>query len=258
MADLSKDLEFSLKYSEFLQKAIFPKQRHFDRIFEDSFVLFKPLHYVSGDFFWLTEINGLIYIATGDCTGHGVSGAILSVLTYSLLDYAILNKRVKRVHKILMEVDKRFTESFSSFDVMGRFDNDWVDISICCIDTANLCIHFAGARRDLLLVSEGNPRVIKGSKYPIGGWQINCNRTFCSKQITYRKGDSLYLGTDGFQDQVGGPSSKTFSTKRLHGIIASIAEMPMQNQKETLERELHIWKGAKNQTDDICIVGLRL
>ena len=124
----------SLKYAAFLQQGIFPKQRHFDRVFKESFVLYLPKEIVSGDFYWLAEVDDLVYIAVGDCMGHGVPAALLSVLVYNLLDYAILNKRIKKTYKILKEVNKRFTESFSSAENGQELNNDWVDISLCCID----------------------------------------------------------------------------------------------------------------------------
>ncbi len=254
----SVDFESSLKYAEFLQKALFPKQRHFDRVFKDSFVIFRPKHYVSGDFFWLTELNELIYIAVGDCAGHGVPGAIQSVLVYSLLDYAILNKKLKKTNKIIGEINRRFIESFSSFDSHTQFDNEWVDISLCCIDPVSKTIYHTGCRRDLLHISGNLISVYRGGKHPIGDWQYNSNNFFKSNCFQYCEGDSIYLGTDGFQDQLGGANSMKFKKVRLHELIVKNGNLSMADQKLELEKELNQWMAGHCQTDDICIVGIKL
>lgn len=257
-SSLSYSYEESLNYAQFLQKALFPKQRHFDRIFKESFVLFKPKHYVSGDFFWLTERNGLIYIAVGDCAGHGVPGAILSVLMHSLLDYAILNKKLKKTHKIIKEINSRFIESFSSNDTLTPFDNEWVDITLCCIEPSNKTIFYTSCRREILQVSQQKISLHKGNKHPIGDWQYNAKSVFKSACFCYQEGDTIYLGTDGFQDQIGGEKSKKFQKNRLHNLIQKVSELPLEKQKVVLETELNQWMGDHFQTDDICIVGIRL
>jgi serine phosphatase RsbU (regulator of sigma subunit) len=250
--------EESLRYAEFLQKALFPKQRHFDRIFKDSFVLFKPMHFVSGDFFWLTERNGLIYIAVGDCAGHGVPGAILSVLMHSLLDYAILNKKLKKTHKIIREVNSRFIESFSSNDTHTPFDNEWVDITLCCIEPSSQTIFYTSCRREILHILGGKHILHKGNKHPIGDWQYNANSAFSSACFNYNEGDIIYLGTDGFQDQIGGERSKKYQKSRLHNLIIKISDLTLSRQKAELEKELDQWMDGHLQTDDICIVGIKL
>lgn len=255
---MSTSYEDSLRYAEFLQKALFPKQRHFDRIFKDAFVLFKPKHYVSGDFFWLTERNGLTYIAVGDCAGHGVPGAILSVLMHSLLDYAILNKKLKKTHTIIKEVNNRFIESFSSNDTLTPFDNEWVDITLCCIEPSSKTIFYTSCRREILQVSGVEYYLHKGNKHPIGDWQYNANSSFRSACFNYKEGDIIYLGTNGFQDQLGGERSKKYQKRRLHNHILKISNLPLELQKEELEKELHQWMDGHFQTDDICIVGIKL
>jgi len=252
------NFENSLKYAELLQQGIFPKQRHFDRIFSESFILFKPLQLISGDFYWLAESNGLIYLIVGDCTGHGAPGAILSVLISGLFDYVILNKQVKKTHKILREVDNRFIESFSSPEIKNKFNNDWVDVSLCCIEPETKTIYFSGAKRNALIINEKGTKVLKGCPYSIGGWQMESNRQYGSTKLKYKKGDMLYLGTDGFQDQKGGASGKRYKASTLHKFIADNAKHKMNSQKELLNDELKQWMGEYKQTDDICIVGVKL
>ena len=260
MTQLQKDIDFksSLEYAKLLQQGIFPKPRHFDRVFSDFFIFFKPLQIVSGDFYWLAKSDGLIYLIVGDCAGHGVPGAILSILTYSLFDYVVLKKRIKKTHKILREVDNRFIESFSSNEIKNNFDNDWVDISLCCIEPETKTIYFSGAHRDTLLINKKGSTILKGCCYPVGGWQMESNRQYKTQKIKYEKGDMLYLSTDGFQDQAGEKSGKKYKKSALYKFLANNSKQSMSEQKELLESELKSWMGINEQTDDICIIGITL
>jgi serine phosphatase RsbU (regulator of sigma subunit) len=257
--DRNQEFISSLKYAAILQQGILPKPRHFERVFDDSFILYLPQQIISGDFYWLSqEKDGLIYVAVGDCTGHGVPGAMLSILANNMLTYAILNKRIKKVNKILMEMDKRFIESFSSdMDDVG-FNNDWMDISLCCIDLNAKMIHYSGAKQKALLVNESGAKTLKGTIYPLGGWQIEKDRNFESISIPFKSGDALYLSSDGFQDQIGGPKDKKYKSIELRKILSENYKLSMETQKGLFLSEHMDWKGANEQTDDICLMGLRL
>ena len=247
-----------LKYAALLQQSILPKQRHFDRIFDDSFAVYLPYQFVSGDFYWVAKCDDLIYLAVGDCMGHGVPGAMLSILAHRILDYAILNKRIKKTNKILREMDSRFIETFNPDDQYQGFDNDWVDISLCCIDKAQKTVYFSGAKRNAVFVNKNGITVYKGSPYPIGGWQIENNRTFDAVSFCYKEGDALYLLTDGFQDQTGGTDNKKYKGANLYNLIRSVSPLSMTFQKDIFESEFFSWKGSSSQVDDVCIIGVRL
>lgn len=241
-----------------IQLGMLPKERHFKRIFNHHFVLDIPLNIVSGDFYWLGEKHGLKYLVVGDCTGHGTSAALLSVLAINLFEYAIMNKGIKKVFKVLKEVDKKFIESFKDSEE-GTFDNPWIDVSILCIDEKKQKIYFSSANRKLLYVSiTGETNIYKGNKFPIGGWQIKNNRVFDTHIIDFKKGDQFYLGSDGFQDQIGGPKEKKYKSKNLHNFITTHSKLTLKMQKEGLNKELKAWKKSYLQTDDICIVGIKL
>ncbi|MGE0076565.1 MAG: PP2C family protein-serine/threonine phosphatase [Bacteroidales bacterium] len=253
-----KDLYNSLKYAAFLQQGIFPKQRHFDRIFKESFVVYLPKEIVSGDFYWLAELDDLVYVAVGDCMGHGVPAALMSVLVYNLLDYAILNKRIKKTCKILKEIDKRFVESFSSVDQSQVYNNDWVDISLCCIDRRKKQIFFSGAHHKIYLASNDSFKAFRGTFKPVGSWQIDNENNFESVSICYNDGDTLYLGSDGFRDQIGGDEPTKYGSVRFRKFIQAMSSKPLSNQKVELEKEFLRWKGRCRQNDDICLMGLKL
>lgn len=256
-ADLTTYIE-SLNYAEIIQRGLLPKKRHFNRLFTDYFVIYQPLNILSGDFYWIGKKDHLTYIAVGDCTGHGVPGALLSVLASSILEYSIMNKGLNKTNKILKEVDKKFIESFSGAKE-EFFNNDWVDIALICIDRKENKLYFSSANRKICIVSaEGEMQVLAGSPYPIGGWQVEQDRKFESRTFAFKAGDAVYIGSDGFQDQIGGPKNKKFSSKRLHETFGEIHTDKMDNQKKRLINQFKDWKGVNDQVDDICILGIRL
>jgi serine phosphatase RsbU (regulator of sigma subunit) len=252
-----RDFESNVKYAELLQHGIFPKHKHFDRIFSESFIFFKPLNIISGDFYWLAEYDGLIYLIVGDCAGHGVPGAILVVLIYNLFDYVILKKKVRKTNKILREIDKRFIESFSSPEIKTIFNNDSCDIALCCIDTKTKIINYCGARRNALVVNKKGINVLRGISNPVGG-MLESKKTFNSVKFKYNDGDALYLESDGFYEQIGGKSGKKYKAHSLHKFLGENSKHTMIEQHALLYNELKSWMGNSIQTDDICIVGVRL
>lgn len=250
--------EKALLSARFVQQGLLPKERHFKRLFTDHFVFYAPQRIISGDFYWVGQKHGLKYVVVGDCTGHGVSAALLSVLGLNLLEHVIMNKSIKKVSKILKEFDNKFIESFKGAELLN-FDNPWIDLSIICIDEVRKTVHYSTANRKILHINhEGKPEILRGVPYPIGGWQVANCRSFEAHMIQYEEGDSLFLGSDGFQDQIGGPRNKKYTSKRLHEFLAEKSKLPMHFQKEELALEFVKWKGNEPQLDDVCIVGLKL
>lgn len=254
------NLESSQEYqsARIVQQGLLPKKRHLNRLFDKHFVLYLPKQYISGDFYWAGESHGLKYAVAGDCTGHGISAALLSVLALNLFEYAVMNKGIKKTNKILQEVDKRFIESFS--DAYSEYsDNPWIDLSMICIDESNGKLYYSSANRKAFLVRNNESiSVIKGSDYPIGGWQIEENRSFTATELSYEKGDKIYIGSDGYQDQFGGPEGKKFKSKKLHDLLFSIRNENMSEQKRILFNTFDRWKGFEPQVDDVCLMGISL
>lgn len=247
----------SLESAKIVQRGLLPKERHLKKVLKDYFLIYEPKDIVSGDFYWVGTKHGLRYLVVGDSTGHGISASLLSVLGLNLFEYVIMNKGIKRVSKILQEVDKKFIESFSKEE--NPFDNPWIDLSIICIDEKNKKVHFSSANRKLLVVdTDKNVELFRGSRYPVGGWQIEDKRTFCANIIPYEKGTMLYLGSDGFQDQMGGGNNKKYKSKNLHRLLSKISDQSMSKQKNRLLNEFNEWKGDVPQTDDVCLVGVKL
>lgn len=247
-----------LKNAKVIQEGMLPKKRHFERLFKDSFALYIPQNIISGDFYWVGQKHNMEYLVVGDCTGHGVSAALLSILAINLFEYTIMNKGYKSTSKILKEVDKKFIESFSGSE-HGSFDNPWIDLSIICINNKKKQLHFSSANRKLMHIDKADQmNIYKGSRYPIGGWQLEKNRKFESQTIDYSFGDTVYLGSDGFQDQIGGPKNKKYNSKKLHKLLNRINHLEFNEQEDALKKEFDAWKGQNFQVDDVCIVGINL
>jgi serine phosphatase RsbU (regulator of sigma subunit) len=258
MSNLRKVRPSKQKSAQIVQQGLLPKARHFDRNFDRSFVIYLPQNIISGDFYWVGKSKGLKYIAVGDCTGHGVSGALLSVLGLNLLEYAVMNKGIKKTSKILKELDTRFLESFQSYST-DKFDNPWIDISLVCIDEKEQKVYYAGGNRKILAVSQsGTSNLYTSNRYPIGGWQIEKNRKFESQSFSYQKGDRLFIGSDGIQDQIGGLKNKKFKSRQLHTILTDSSQLTMAQQKDFVLQKFNEWKGKSDQTDDVCLVGIEL
>ena len=253
----NNELTASLRYAEIIQKGALPKDRHFKRLFEDYFVMYVPQSFVSGDFYWIGEVDDKVLFAVGDCTGHGVPGAMLTMLGQSFLNHIILGKGYTDTSKILVEFDKKFIETFRK-EHTDKYSNDWIDIALCCYDKIKGTLMFSSAKRKIMIMNNENMLMYKGSNYPIGGWQMEAKRTFDAVTIKADAGDMVFLGSDGFQDQVGGDFSKKYGSKQLHNLLAEISYLPCEKQLMILKRTFLQWKRDEHQLDDVCLMGVRI
>lgn len=252
----NREIVDSIQYARLIHQAILPKQRHFDRAFNNSFFIYQPKDIIGGDFYWVTKIEDLSFVVLGDCTGHGVPGALLSVLGHSLLNYIILGKNILSCKDIITELDQRVIDSFH-MSHEERFNNDWIDISICCYNNKTGILEFSGAMQSIYLVRNGNLFEFEGNKFPVAGWQIEKERNFTSHQIELQKNDIIYLLSDGFSDQFGGPLNKKFNRRRLKQMLLSVAKHPMELQKEMIIHVFNKWKGNEEQVDDVSLIGIK-
>lgn len=253
----NEELTSSLRYAQIIQSGVLPKNRHFNRLFDDFLILYKPQSYVSGDFYWIGEVGRKVLFAVGDCTGHGVPGAMLTMLAQSFLNHIILGKQHSDTSLILKEFDKKFIETFQG-ENDNFYSNDWIDIALCSFDKDNYELEFAGAKRKILVVNKHESKLIKGNNYPLGGWQIEKNRNFETHKIELKKGNMVYLGSDGFQDQIGGEKAKKFGSKQLHDILVDIYPLPCEKQLMILKKKFKAWRQGEQQLDDVCIMGIRI
>jgi serine phosphatase RsbU (regulator of sigma subunit) len=253
----------SIRYAKRIQDAILPDNELIKKNFDEHFVIYYPKDIVSGDFYWFAELPSQsddnevdkVIIAVVDCTGHGVPGAFMTMMGNDLLNQIVIENEITDPNQIIVELDKKVTRTLDS---QQEKRNDGMDISIAVIDKTQQVIHFAGAKLPIYRVHNGVLDQIKGNIFPIGGRQYKNNKVFENHSFTYTKGDTIYLFSDGFQDQFGGDKKIKYTTKRFRHFLAEMYGMNMQEQKDMLEKELAYWKNGGKQTDDILVMGFKL
>lgn len=253
----NKETLDGIYYAASVQQGLLPQERHFKRNLDDYFVLYRPQQIIGGDLYWLGSKNEMIYFATADCTGHGVSGAMLSVLAISFLNHILLGKEYDHLGEMLHELDKKWIETFNHSSEYA-FDNDWMEISLLSFNKATRELKFSAANNNAFIVTESGFEELKGAPYPIGGWQLEPNRNYHEKVLKLPENAMVYIGSDGFKDQFGGDKNKRFTKKRLSSLLSDIAHLPLLTQKSVLEDVFEKWKGGHSQTDDLCVMGIRL
>ncbi len=253
----NKDILDSINYAKRLQDAILPPLNVIKTYFPESFVLYKPKDIVAGDFYWLEKVNDTILIAACDCTGHGVPGAMVSVVCSNALNRAVKEFHCTEPGNIL---DKTRELVLETFGASGEV-KDGMDISLCSItvpDTPNVpaTIQWAGAYNPLWYLENGEIKELEPDKQPIG--KTDNTKPFTTQIIKLQKGATLYLFTDGFADQFGGPKGKMFKYKQLEELLLANSGKPMEEQKNLLEQKFQEWIGELEQTDDVCVIGVRI
>jgi serine phosphatase RsbU (regulator of sigma subunit) len=252
----SKETLDSIIYAKRIQEAILPLKERIVESLPESFVFHLPRDIVSGDFYWFKRIDNKIFIASVDCTGHGVPGAFMSMIGAVLLDDIVEKKGVYEPDQILTELHKDVVKSLKQ-DRKEKASKDGMDIALCVFDTEFKILKFAGAFRPLIHISDGVMNRIKADSAPIGGVGAHTPK-FTQHKINIKKGDSIYIYTDGFADQFGGERNKKYMTKRFREFLLSISDFPIQEQQIMLKTELDQWQGVAEQVDDILVIGIKI
>jgi len=251
--DKNREILDSISYAKRIQAAILPRKELIERYLPESFVLYKPKDIVAGDFYWLHYSSKSIKIAAADCTGHGVPGAMVSVVCNNRLNQAVKDFGLEEPGDILNKTRDLVVEEFQ----VGSDDvQDGMDIALVTISGTTL--KFAGANNPLWIIRSGSAEVeeIKGHKQPIG--QYSNPTPFPTHQVEVNKGDSFYIFSDGFVDQFGGEKGKKFRSGKLKALLLSIQAETMTRQKELLDEAFEAWRGTQEQLDDVCLLGVRL
>lgn len=251
----NKSITDSIHYAKRIQKAMLPDKEVMTKFFPQSFIINKPKDIISGDFYWFIEHNNKFMIVVVDCTGHGVPGALMSMIGHNLLNVIVKEQEIwdlgdvlKRMHKGIRNILKQDKHSGTT--------NDGMDIAICTIDRTNFNMEFAGANRPLFYVHEGEFALIKGNRFGIGG--MEATREFTSHKMTLKEGSRIFMFTDGYADQFGGRRERKMMTYNFIKLLRSVPGKDMIEQKEILNQWLGEWKGDLEQTDDILIVGIEI
>lgn len=247
----------SMHYASYIQKGILPQERHFNRIFEAYFLLYRPQQIIGGDLYWVGQKDKLKVFAVGDCTGHGVSGAMLSVLAISFLNYLVFAKEHETLSDVLFHLDRKWIETFHQ-GVENYTNNDWLDIGICVFNTETRELRYAGAFNKLVVFHQDEVNVYPGNRYPIGGWQLERNRSYYEYKIQLPESASVYLFSDGYKDQLSSIHQKKIGWKKFLDLLSEVVTLPMDVQCRLLNLELKAWMGEEKQTDDICVLGVKL
>lgn len=249
----NKEITDSITYAKGLQEAILPPRDYILQHIPDSFVLYKPKDIVAGDFYWVEHMNGLLYIAAADSTGHGVPGAMVSVICSNALNRTVKEFGLTETGKILDKTRELVLETFSK---SGSYVKDGMDISLLAIDKKNKKIQWSGANNPLWYIHENVFSEIKADKQPIG--KTDNPAAFTAHSIPYRENTSFYLPTDGFADQFGGSKGKKFKSLQLKELILANSALPMEEQMEKLNLHFENWRGNLEQIDDVTIIGIKI
>ena len=260
LAEKNKNITDSINYAKRIQNGILPSDKLIHSLLPKSFVYFRPKDIVSGDFYWIAEKNGKVFVAVVDCTGHGVPGAFMSIIGESLLEQAINEPYITRTNQILDFIQeglqKLFEQETLSLDYNEIFDG--MDMSLVAINMHKRRIEYSGASNSLFKVRDNKVERLRGDKYGISAVDYGLKRTFSSQYVEFEAGDAFYIFSDGVPDQFGGPNTKKFGYKNTSELLARISTLPVETQKGEVESTLKEWQNSVEQTDDICLFGFKI
>jgi serine phosphatase RsbU (regulator of sigma subunit) len=252
----NKDISDSINYARQIQTARLPNPDRILHFLPQTFGLYKPKDVVSGDFYWFAEHeNGKILLAAADCTGHGIPGAFMSMIGIDELNHASLEKRLSDPSEILSLVNVGVKKALRQNEE-NSMSRDGMDIALCIFDLKNNTLEYAGANRPLYYIRNSELIELAPTKAAIGGLTDNA-QVFKSHRVELQKDDMIYIFTDGFADQFGGPQGKKFMTKRFKELLLSIHKKPIPEQEKELEQALLDWQENNSQVDDILVLGVR-
>jgi PAS domain S-box-containing protein len=251
------DISASILYARRIQDAILPPEEMLREQVGDLFVLYKPKDILSGDFYWAEKKDKYTYLAVADSTGHGVPGALLSLMGQNLLNQAVHERDLVRPAAILDYLNAGIQHTLNQYKNAGEL-RDGMDISLCVFETDTLKMQFAGAINPMYIIRDGMLIQSKGNRFSIGSYFDNRMRPFTNQETELQPGDVVYIFTDGYPDQFGGDQDRKLSHRQFRELLLNIHKEEMRDQKRMLEEALETWMKAETQTDDICVIGMRI
>jgi serine phosphatase RsbU (regulator of sigma subunit)/ligand-binding sensor domain-containing protein len=255
----NKNITDSINYAKRIQMALMPSTKLFRKYFSDSFILHIPKDIVSGDFYWVNEVDGRVYFAAVDCTGHGVPGAFMSIIGFELFRRITEIEKKKQPAEILNSLSQGFAGIFR--DIEDITLRDGMDAAFCAIDPELKILEFSGAFNPLYLVRDNTITEIKGDRFSVGLNHVEDElppQLFKDNVIPLQEGDVIYIFTDGYADQFGGPEGKKYKYRRFRHLLLALHQLPMDRQLEFLRRSIMDWKGNLDQVDDVLVMGIRI
>lgn len=258
----SKDILDSINYAQRIQQAILPSFEKIDKVLSDYFILYKPKDVVSGDFYWLANLKttpknnepseNVVIIAAVDCTGHGVPGALMSIIGSTILNQSSTKQNVNSPAEALNFLNSEISKNLKTI-------RDGMDLALCAINFQKMELQYAGANNPIYIVRQNQFIEIKPDKQAIGADSDNeHDKTFTNHVIPLEKGDAIYLFTDGYADQFGGPHGKKLKYKKFRDILFDMKNESMAEQKQLLDLQFEEWRGDLEQVDDVLVIGVRI
>lgn len=248
----NRDITASIRYAERIQRAMLPRED----TFEETFVLFMPKDIVSGDFYWMYDNGDWQFIAAVDCTGHGVPGAFMSIIGHNSFNKVVREYGLTRPSAILDQLNIEVMKS-----LLQRHEkaiNDGMDLALIAFNKKNFTVEYAGAYNPLYVVRKGEVFVYRGDRFPIGMTTMDEKKTFTNQIVDIQPGDMLYICSDGYADQFGSPEVKKFKSVNVKKLLSEIWDLPVNEQKDKLEKTILDWKGDLDQVDDILFIGTKI
>ncbi len=255
LIDLNKSLVDSITYAKRIQHSILQSYDYIKTIFNNHFVFYKPKDIVSGDFYFFYQNDDYKYVIVADCTGHGVPGAMMSMLANGILKEVLQNKRIVSPAQILYEVDKELQHTINQYT--NQQNSDGMDMAVVAVSKRNNRLHYAGAFNSAILIKDNKIKELKASKFPIGFFH-DTNKVFEEQVILLNPNDQLFLFSDGYADQFGGDRNKKMNNKIFKEILLAAKELDISEQKAFIEYNFNNWKQQEPQTDDVVVVGIKL
>lgn len=250
-----KNITDSLIYAQRIQEALLPSEAYFRQHFSDSFIFFRPKDIISGDFYWIGEKNEKIFVVAADSTGHGVPGALMSMIGHEIIEKSINEDELDKPSEILAMLNKGLEKTFSREKNIGTIIRDGMDIGLCIIDKKRQKLLYAGAFFPLYLIRDNSLVEIKSDKIIIGmnpdGLQYK------DHEYDLQENDILYIFSDGYVDQFGGMENKKFMYRRFRYLLLNIHSFPFSDQKAIIEENIRNWMGRHGQVDDMLVIGFR-
>jgi len=254
----NEDLLSSIQYARLIQEAILPSEDRFRSVFSDSFVFHAPRDIVSGDFYWLQEYAGKILVAAVDCTGHGVPGAFMSIIGNNALNAAVREEGLVTPSLILDYLNETVSDTLrqKTDETMGI--KDGMDIALISLDLNAMKLEYAGAYNPLYILRDGKLFDTKGDKFPIGISIDDRLRKFTNHELELHSGDVIYIFSDGYADQFGGPLGKKFKYDNFRSMLYEVHTMQPKEQLRTVRDRFNKWRGGLMQLDDVLLIGIRI
>jgi serine phosphatase RsbU (regulator of sigma subunit)/tetratricopeptide (TPR) repeat protein len=253
----NREILDSLTYAKRIQSAILPQDKLVKETLQNSFILYKPKDIVAGDFYWMEPMKNGVIFAAADCTGHGVPGAMVSVVCHNALNRSVREYGISDPGSILNKTREIVIQEFEKSDTDVK---DGMDISLCYLNINDNSLKWSGANNPLWIIRKGDIIEFKPDKQPIGKY-FN-SKPFNSHSFQLEKNDSLYIFTDGYQDQFGGPEihkgGKKFKASQMRELLLRIQDISMEEQRIIIEQTFETWKGNFEQVDDVCVIGVKI